>query len=159
MSYFKSILTKITALILLSFLTCCTSSNSSEYNQRFEKYLNTEFGFSLPEQSLEFLVVPGQGCSHSSNELVNMFSEFSPDIENLYLVVNPSFYSNNESEANNPKVLIDRQGKLARLDLGYSSPMYILSNTGDIQSISEVSIYNLDSLKEALRSSIYDGVR
>lgn len=139
-------------MLLLSFLAGCSSSNLNENNHRFAEYLNTEFDISLPEQELEFLVVPGQGCSYSSSGLVGIFSEFSPTIDNLYLVVNQSFYSENGSDIKEQRILIDRHGKIARLDLGQSSPMYILSKHKEIQSITEISINNLDSLKEVFES-------
>lgn len=152
MNYFKSISIRVPAVLLLSFLACCSSSNVNENNQRFGKYLNSEFDLSLPEEELEFLVVPGQGCAHSSNGLVDMFSEFSPTVDNLYLVVNQSFYTEDGSDINNQRLFVDRLGKIARLDLGYSSPMYILSKNKEIQSITEISINNLDSLKEVFKS-------
>ena len=139
-------------MLLLSFLAGCSSSNLNESNRRFAKYLSTEFDLSLPEQELEFLVVPGQGCSYSSSGLVNIFSDFSPTIDNLYLVVNQSFYTDNGSDIKDQRILVDRQGKIARLDLGHSSPMYILSKNREIQSITEISINNLDSLKEVFKS-------
>ncbi len=143
----RFLLNSIFIVLILASFSRCGKKIKSQHEDNFCAYMDKNWNFGFQENTDQhFIVIPGQGCSQCAKDLEEIYLRHRHR-RGLYLVASKGYVSDSLKQSSDPKIYIDKTGKLKRLDMGTSASLFITVTSHEVTSIIPVTINNIDSLR------------
>lgn len=139
---------RICLFFVMITLTCCSINSEKRYFDNLSRYLATDHKVTIPDDTCHFFIFPSKGCQTCALAFFDYVRNTSFKKENVFIVAHQNYYI--DSVEYNSRILWDKSGKIARLDLDIASTAYISTYDGTILEKIEVTPLNKDSLQNEL---------